>query len=397
MDAAAQGQSDAEIVVVGAGPAGLAAALALSKTGFGVICTGPPLRPSDTRTTALLQPSIDLLEQIGVWEACRVHAAPLRVLQILDDTGRLFRAPDAVFDSAELGERPFGYNIPNQALVSALHAALAEHKNVRFLATKGVCDVVPDVSRVTLTLTEGGTLTARLVAGADGRKSLCRRAAGIRARSWDYPQTAIACNFAHTRPHDGACIELHRSSGPLTAVPLPGCMSSLVWVETPQEAARLMALDDAAFARELEHGLHFALGRVGDVGPRGAFPLSGLEARDFAARRIALVGEAAHVVPPIGAQGLNLGFRDVAALRRIVSEAGGDPGRAAVLRAYNAARRGDVITRTLAADLLNRTLYSGFTPFQLARGAGLHLVNTIGPLRRFLMRKGITPALERHP
>ncbi len=393
-------QAEADIIVVGAGPAGLAAGLAIGQTGYEVICTGPPFRPTDTRTTALLQPSIDLLEQIGVWDACRPHAAPLSVLRIIDDTGRLFRAPDAAFDSAELGERPFGYNIPNQALVKALHAALAEREGVTFLPSNGVTEVAPGDDGVTLTLSEGGTLAARLVAGADGRNSLCRRAAGIKARSWNYPQTAIACNFAHTRAHDDTCIELHRASGPLTAVPLPDGKSSLVWVETPEEAQRLMALDEAAFARELERGLHFALGRVSQIGPRGAFPLSGLEAREFAANRIALVGEAAHVVPPIGAQGLNLGYRDVAALRRIVSQmraAGGDPGGDDAMRDYNAARRGDVMTRTFAADLLNRTLYSGFAPFQLARGAGLHLVNTVGPLRRLLMREGITPALERDP
>jgi len=397
MSASIHHQAEADIIVVGAGPAGLAAALALCQTGYQVICTGPPFRPTDTRTTALLQPSIDLLEQIGVWKACRPHAAPLRVLRIIDDTGRLFRAPDAAFDSAELSERPFGYNIPNQALVKALHAVLAEREGVTFLPSNGVSELAPGDDGVTLTLSEGGTLAARLVAGADGRNSLCRRAAGIKARSWNYPQTAIACNFAHTRSHEDTCIELHRTSGPLTAVPLPDGMSSLVWVETPDEAQRLMALDEAAFARELERELHFALGRVSEVGPRGAFPLSGLEAREFAAKRIALVGEAAHVVPPIGAQGLNLGFRDVAALRRIVSKAGGDPGSKAAMRDYNAARRGDVMTRTLAADLLNRTLYSGFAPFQIARGAGLHLVNTVGPLRRLLMREGITPALERDP
>ncbi|MFP3921985.1 MAG: FAD-dependent monooxygenase, partial [Dichotomicrobium sp.] len=247
-----------------------------------------------------------------------------------------------------------------------------------------------------LALGEGGSIAARLVVGADGRNSLCRRKAGIKARSWDYPQTAIACNFSHSRPHEETCIELHRASGPLTLVPLPGDNASLVWVETPGEAERLYALDEVAFARQLERSMHFALGRVTEVGARGMFPLSGLQARDFAARRIALVGEAAHVVPPIGAQGLNLGYADVAALTRIV-RAHHDPGGEAVARDYNRARRGDVLTRTLAADLLNRTLYSGFAPFQLARGAGLHLVNTVGPLRRLLMREGITPAGGRRP
>ncbi len=384
-------KTNTEIAVVGAGPAGLAAALSLAHAGYEVICVGQPFAPTDTRTTALLQPSIELLDDLGVWEDCRAQAAPLNTLRLIDDTGRLFRAPDAAFHADELGDGPFGYNIPNQALVLALHSAIAARESVSFQPTQAVTEVVPGADGVRVTLSEGGSVSARLAVGADGRKSLCRRAAGIKAQTWDYPQTAIACNFRHTRPHEDTCIELHTASGPLTAVPLPDGWSSLVWVERPEEAERLRALDEAAFARELERSLHYALGRVIEVGPRGTFPLSGLQARDFARNRIALVGEAAHVVPPIGAQGLNLGYRDVVALTRAVRETGGDPGGEAVMRAYNLARRGDVTTRTLAADLLNRTLYSGFLPFQLARGAGLYVVNTVGPLRRLLMREGLTP------
>jgi len=392
MSEASQVDKQAEIVVVGAGPAGLAAALSLAQAGFEVICAGQPFAPTDTRTTALLQPSIELLDELGVWEDCRQEAAPLNTLRLIDDTGRLFRAPDAAFHAEELGDGPFGYNIPNQVLVLALHRAIAARERVTFQPTQAVTDVAPGADSVRIALAEGGSITARLVVGADGRKSLCRRAAGIKTQTWAYPQTAIACNFRHTRPHADTCIELHTASGPLTAVPLPGDRSSLVWVETPDEAKRLNALDDGAFARELECSLHFALGRVAEVGPRGMFPLSGLQARDFAKKRVALVGEAAHVVPPIGAQGLNLGYRDVAALTGAVKEAAGDPGGEGVMRSYNLARRGDVTTRTLAADMLNRTLYSGFLPFQFARGAGLYLVNTVGPLRRLLMREGITPA-----
>lgn len=387
----------ADVLVAGGGPAGLAAALALAQHGCRVVCAGPPVPPAgsgDTRTTALLAQSVDFLDQIGVWQTCRQDAAPLSVLRIIDDTGRLLRAPDISFRSSELGSEPFGYNIPNRTLVAALHGAIEGAENVRYMPTARIVSVECWRDQVRFKLAEGMQLAGRLGVGADGRKSISRSAAGIEARVWAYPQTAIACNFDHAEPHHDTCTELHRAAGPFTVVPLPGRSSSLVWVETPQQASRLMQLSDEDFAAAIEQRLYSALGRVTRVGPRGSFPLSGLIARQGARKRVALVGEAAHVVPPIGAQGLNLGYRDVADLVQVVARElarGGDIGGERVMSAYNDARRGDVRTRTLAADLLNRTLYTEFPGFQLARGAGLHMLNALGPLRRLVMRQGITP------
>ncbi|MGD9867536.1 MAG: FAD-dependent monooxygenase, partial [Hyphomicrobiales bacterium] len=183
-------------------------------------------------------------------------------------------------------------------------------------------------------------------------------------------------------------------AGPFTTVPLPGSESSLVWVVRPRDAERLMELESRDFAQEIESRLQGSLGRVGAIGPRSAFPLSGLVPERFASRRIALVGEAAHVVPPIGAQGLNLGFRDAATLADLAGAAvrrGADPGSEALLSRYDSARRGDVLTRTFAIDVVNRSLLSNFLPLQAARGAGLQLLNVVGPLRRFVMRQGLAP------
>jgi 2-octaprenyl-6-methoxyphenol hydroxylase len=376
-----------DIAVVGAGPAGLAAAIALKGAGWTAFCAGPapdPAKP-DRRTTALLAGSVRLLESLGVWEAVREAAAPLRVLRIIDRTGRLLRAPDIAFDAAEIGEEAFGYNIPNQALVAALLARLGD----AHLPTAGVEAVEASSDGVILRLAGGDGLRARLVVGADGRNSLSRTAAGIGTRHWAYEQTALVCNFEHSRPHHGACTELHFAAGPFTVVPLPGGASSLVWVERPAEAARLMALDEAAFAAEIAQRLEGLLGDIGQVGVRGAFPLSGLVARGLARHRIALVGEAAHVMPPIGAQGLNLGFRDVADLLRCL-EGAADPGAPDVLARYERARRSDVLTRTFAADLLNRTLISSLAPFQVARGLGLGGLAMIPALRRLAMRQGMS-------
>lgn len=389
---------DFDAAVIGAGPAGLTTAVALATAGCRTVIAGPRFNPDperpDTRTTALLRASVQLLRNTGVWELCEGEAAPLRTIRLVDDTGRLLRAPEVTFDCREIGGEPFGYNIANIALVAALVARAEKLDNLSVIDTAGASEIVPDKTGAEITLREGQTMRARLIAGADGRNSLCREAAGIGTTKWSYPQKALAFNFRHGNPHDDCSNEFHRLAGPFTTVPLADKASSLVWVETPAEADRLIALSKTEIAAEMEARLHGLLGTVSDVGPRAAFPLSGLTVNRYAAHRIALVGEAAHVIPPIGAQGLNLGFRDAAALAECVSdalEAGGDPGGESTLRAYDRARRADVASRTFAVDLLNRSLISGFVPLHAARGLGLHLLNGVSPLRRLFMREGLAP------
>jgi 2-octaprenyl-6-methoxyphenol hydroxylase len=257
---------------------------------------------------------------------------------------------------------------------------------------------------VEVRLADGSAVTACLVVGADGRSSSCRTAAGIGAQTWSYDQSALTCTFSHQRPHDGVSTEFHRAAGPLTVVPLPGQASSLVWVERPAIAKRLKEMDETTFRSALETRLQGLLGPIGQIGPRGIFPLSGLTAHQAARNRVALVGEAAHVIPPIGAQGLNLGFRDAAILADCVEDtlrSAGDIGAAATLSAYVRARRLDITSRAWSIDLLNRSLISGFLPVQLLRGAGLFALKTINPLRRLAIREGlgpsfVTPRLMQH-
>ncbi len=381
-------------VVAGAGPAGLACGLALLQRGLAVCVAGPnPLQSGarmDARTTALIGPSITLLKSLGVWARCEAHAAPLKSLTLIDQTGRLFRAPDVTFHASETGVEALGYNVPNQTLVAELMKSLAEHAGAFIDAA--ISDVRPGESGVSLTLDGGAELRAALAIGADGRDSICRVAAGIAARRWDYGHTAIACSFEHTARHNGACVELHRAGGPMTAVPLPGRWSSLVWVERPADAERLMRLSEPEFAAAIEKELGSFTGAVVSVKPRAAFPLIGLAVSVYAKNRIALAGEAAHVVPPIGAQGLNLGFRDVAILAECAAQEfanGRDIGDAQTLSAYNAKRRADIISRTLVADLLNRTLIAGFMPFDAGRAAGLSALAASLRLRQFMMRQGM--------
>ena len=384
-----------EVAVVGGGPAGLTAAIALAAAGIrtALIAKAPP---ADNRTTALLSGSVAALEALEVWPLCRNESAPLTAIRLIDDTPRLIRAPEVLFEAAEIGLEAFGHNIENRHLVAALdHRAGALPHLLRIAAA--VTAVEPGEADVTLRTDGGEPVRARLVVGADGRKSPCRAAAGIEIGRRDYPQAALTLNFGHTRPHNGISTELHTQTGPFTLVPLPGLRSSLVCVVDPAEAEQLGALDASALSAEIERRAHSILGKVAIEVGRGVFPLGIETAQAFAARRIALVGEAAHVIPPIGAQGLNLGLRDAATISEVVVEArrdGADVGAPEVLARYDRMRRADVATRTFAVDALNRSLLSDFLPVQGARGFGLYLLDRIAPLRRAVMREGVEPAAQ---
>jgi 2-octaprenyl-6-methoxyphenol hydroxylase len=278
-------------------------------------------------------------------------------------------------------------------LHDALRAAVSAARDVR-VQEEPVVAVEPDALGVTLRLASGALARARLVIAADGRNSICRLAAGIEVETRMLPQTALALNLRHHRPHGNVSTEFHTESGPFTLVPLPGDRSSLVCVVEPDEADALMALDDAALSLEIERRAHSILGRMEVEDTRAAFPLGFSIAENFAARRVALVGEAGHVLPPIGAQGLNLGIRDAATIVELVAQArrkGEDPGGDALLSNYDKRRRSDVRARALVVDWMNRSLLSDFLPLQLAKGVGLQLASRVGVLRRFLMRQGMGP------
>jgi 2-octaprenyl-6-methoxyphenol hydroxylase len=382
----------AEVAVIGGGPAGLVAAIALATAGVDTLLIAPPAEP-DHRTTALLAGSVTALETLGVWPACVPHAAPLRKIRLIDATQRLIRAPEVLFTAAEIDLDAFGHNIENRHLVAALEARAAALKLPR--VTGAALSIASDPGGVTIKYASGEA-RVKLVIGADGRRSLCRAAAGIGTNNRrTYPQTALTLNLAHARPHDDASTEFHTESGPFTLVPLPGRRSSLVCVLEPAHAAELAAMNDAELSREIEHRAHSLFGTMNVEPGRGIFPLAIETADSFARDRIALVGEAAHVVPPIGAQGLNLGLRDGASIAELVAEARRqniDIGTPEVLARYDTQRRADVMSHSIAVDLLNRSLLTDFLPAQGARGLSLYLVDRIGPLRRALMREGVAPA-----
>jgi 2-octaprenyl-6-methoxyphenol hydroxylase len=390
-------------IVVGTGPAGLATALALGAVGANAVLAGPPAASAvagDTRTAALFTGSIALLDNLGVWAKVRSASAPLKAIRIVDDTGRLLRAPEVLFEAREIGLEAFGWNVPNAALAEALWAAVRRDPRIAVVETARVTGVDIEKAAAIVRTAEGHVLRAPLLAAADGRGSICRAAAGIATTGYDYDQAAIATRFDHGRAHDGVSTEFHRPGGPLTTVPMPGRASSLVWVERPAVARHLAGLGNEPFRAVLEARLQGLLGRVIAVGPRRLFPLGTATAASFAQNRVALVGEAAHVIPPIGAQGLNLGLRDAATLAGCVADAlrrGDDPGAPETLRRYHEARAGDVASRSLAVDALNRTLLSTLLPVSLMRGLGLHVIRAVGPLKRSLIRQGLEPPGPRPP
>ena len=377
--------------VIGGGPAGLVAALALTHFEVPTVLVAPRPGRIDNRTTALMGPSVKALAALGVWQSCRARAAPLRVMRIVDDTSRLWRAPEVRFDAAEIGLEAFAWNIENAHLVTALWDRVAAMPSLIHLATAARSIRVGDTG-VAATLADGTTLNCRLAIGADGRHSICRTAAGIALDSRSYPQTALTFTLAHTRPHHDISTEFHSAHGPFTLVPLPGPRSSLVCVVATDEAKYLCTLSGAALDAEIERRSHSILGKTHVEPGHGAFPVAIAAASEFAARRVALVGEAAHLFPPIGAQGLNLGLRDAVTIAEIAGDIhrlDGDIGDATA--EYDRRRRPDITSRTVAVDLLNRSLLSDFLAVQGLRGLSLYVIDHIGPLRRAAMREGIAP------
>lgn len=384
-----------EILVVGAGAVGLTVAVALARAGWPVTLLGRPGDARPGRTVALLQGSVDLLRTIGVWSSIEAEAEPLRTMRIVDATGSLFAPPPVAFRAEEIGLEAFGFNVDNGVLESALRDVAAITPGLQFVRGAAVdARFSPEEASVE---TDGGErLRSTLVVAADGRDSLLRKAARIGVRATDHPQRALTAVFTHAAAHDDISTEFHTRQGPFTLVPMPGRdrhRSSLVWVMSPAEAARRHELAPETFAREAERQCGHLLGRMTLEGAVGRFPIVTRTATRLTGPRLVLVGEAAHALPPIGAQGLNLSFRDVAALVACLAPQRpvGDPGSAACLAAYARDRSGDVATRAAGVDLLNGSLLARGAGSDLMRGLGLTAIGRVAPLRRLVMRHGLAP------
>ncbi|MGH6852443.1 MAG: FAD-dependent monooxygenase, partial [Methylocella sp.] len=382
-------ETQADILVAGAGAAGLSTAIALARAGFSVFCVGHVDCRANGRTVALFEASLRFYKALGVWPHFRGKTAPLARIAMIDATRARFPAPSVSFAASEIGLAAFGENIENNVLVEGLAEIAAGTRNlVLHEGMIGEIDFCEDAVRATLA--NGQRVTAKLAAAADGRMSPARTKAGIGTRVWTYPQIAFTALLSHAKPHRNISAEFHTRSGPCTLVPLRAAegkpnRSSLVWLMSPGVAERRRTLSNFELAQEIENQVDALLGKIEIDGPGGFFPMAGMSANRLVGHRIALLGEAAHIFPPLAAQGLNLSLRDGAALADVLEDAralGADIGSMRTLKAYERARRSDIFIRTNGVDILNRSLLLNLFPVDFLRGAGLFAFSMIGPLRR---------------
>jgi len=392
-----------DILISGGGVAGLTAAAAFGSAGFSVICVDPtpPVTDAeadgaDLRTTAILQPSVPVLQAAGLWDRLSHHAAPLQIMRIIDAGG-----PEAVpeprlvksFDAADISDMPFGYNLPNWLLRREMVARLAELPNVDFRPGVATVSLLTREAQALVTLSDSTHVAARLAIAADGRNSTLRQALSIPVTTTRYGQKALAFAVTHPVPHANVSTEIHRSGGPFTLVPLPDRngqpASAVVWMEAGPEAMRLSALPVAEFEAAMNLRCCGVLGPLTLVTRRMVWPIISQRADRMAGQRVALMAEAAHVVPPIGAQGLNMSIADLDCLIELATANPDQLGDTKMLDTYHRRRHMDVLTRVTGIDMLNRASMVGGQGLRNLRAGALDALYSFGPLRKTLMRTGL--------
>ena len=388
-----------DIVISGGGVAGLTTAAAFGAAGFSIVIVDPALpvtnaafEGADLRTTAFLQPAQAFLETVGVWDRLAPFATPLQVMRIADVSGDNGDARvSADFNAADISDKPFGWNLPNWLLRREMLARLKELPNVTFHAGTGFVSLLPREAEALVMLTDGSQVRTKLVIGADGRHSPVRDAVNIGVKTHRYGQKAISFAVTHPSPHKNVSTEIHRSGGPFTFVPLPDhegqpC-SSVVWMESGAEVKRLMALSNEEFESEAMTRSAALYGSLKMATRRMAWPIISQIADAMSGPRTALVAEAAHVMPPIGAQGLNMSLADIATLLDLARQHA--LGSRTMLDVYNKARHGDVKLRVNGIHALNRASMSGAPALQGLRVAGIKALYEAKPVRRGLMHLGL--------
>ncbi|WP_425043583.1 UbiH/UbiF family hydroxylase [Primorskyibacter sp. S87] len=390
-----------DILISGGGIAGLTAAAAFGAAGFDVICVdpAPPITErdvdgSDLRTTAFLQPAQALLEQCGLWARLADHAAPLQIMRIVDAGGEI-PEPRVVrdFSASDISEKPFGWNLPNWLLRREMVARLADLSNVDFRPGTGTTSLFTRETEARVGLSDGSRIRCKLVVAADGRNSPMRQAAGITVRTTRYGQKALAFAVTHPIAHEYVSTEIHRSGGPFTLVPLPDWQgqpsSAIVWMERGPKALEFLNLEPHAFEAAMTERSCGLFGPLKLASRRTIWPIISQSAERLSGERIALMAEAAHVVPPIGAQGLNMSLGDLRALLDLAAAHRDDPGTAPILDQYHRARHSEIELRVKGIDLLNRASMMEARPLRDARAMGLNALYSLAPVRKTLMQMGL--------
>jgi 2-octaprenyl-6-methoxyphenol hydroxylase len=399
---AAMGQKQIDIIILGGGAAGLTLAILLGQSGLSVSIVDPhkPAAFKDTavsgRTVALMESSLNIIKAAGVWNVLSPHACAMEKMRIFDDSDGKRDPIEIDFPAQDIGAKQFGFNIPNGLLRAALFERLLKTPNVSFIEDSFESFEIGQ-NDIKITLASKKTITAKMIVGADGRNSAVREFAGITAKVKKYNQAAITCVINHSCSHNNTSTEFHRENGPMALVPLPGNQSSVVWVESPERADALLKLRKSEFEQALQDRTHNVLGGITlEVGPE-SWPLCTSKAEKLTAPRLALMAEAAHVMSPITAQGLNLSLRDVAALAEVIVDAarlGLDIGSDTVLRGYEKRRRADIETRVFGVDAMNRLVSTHALGLKRLRRAGLRSLDSLPFVKTMAMEVGLAPQMD---
>lgn len=395
-------KTKSDVLISGGGIAGLALAALLGRERLKVhiIEPAPPAPLAKTavaaRTVALMDSSVNVIKATGAWEKIAVFAAPLKTMRIIDDSMAGRGDVEAAFHARDIGLAQFGFNVPNGVLRAALFEAVKKNKNI-YVHQSALTNYCTGEETVIINLADGTEISAPLLVGADGRNSRVRDIAGIGVSEKDYGQSAITCILSHTRPHGDTSTEFHRPSGPFALVPMRGNKCAVVWVEKSEKADALMRLRKDEFIRALQRNSKNVLGTVTlESGPE-CWPLKTLKAKSLTAPRAALIAEAAHVMSPITAQGLNLSLRDAASLAETIIDAarlGLDIGAENVLRKYERRRVADIGIRVFGVDRMNSLVSADFEFIKGLRRRGLKAALALPSLKKLAMRHGLASDID---
>ncbi|MGO7214537.1 ubiquinone biosynthesis hydroxylase [Rhizobium ruizarguesonis] len=394
-----------DMLVVGGGYVGLSAAVAVKQAAphlnVAVVEAAPEyVWKNDTRASAIIAAAAKMLEVFGIWNEIEPEAQPITKMIVTDSkTADPVRPVFLTFDGEVAEGRPFAHMIPNVVMVAALRGA-CDRLGIDIRHGLGATELKTHDTHVTVTLSDGSALETKLLVACDGVRSTLRDLAGIRTVTWDYGQSGIVATVEHERPHDSCAEEHFLPAGPFAILPLKNNRSSLVWTERTPDANRLVAADDLIFEEELERRFGHKLGSLKVIGDKRAFPLGLTLARSFVAPRFALAGDAAHGIHPISGQGLNLGFKDVAALAETIVDAdrlGLDIGSINILERYQTWRRFDTFRMGVTTDVLNRLFSNDATPIRIARDVGLGIVDRLPRLKSFFIGQAAGTTAKDNP